>query len=82
MTSWNQNFIEKCKTYESKLKGNWQEEDLLRFASGKQIIEDIHHHFSASIKLLDFKKGIIRMMREKTTDQWRIIDNILGSHVQ
>jgi len=78
--SWEADFVLSCETKRREVEAEWRLE-WKTLASGKQIIDDLYAQFQISMKKIEFKKSIMRRLREKQADSWRIIDQILRANL-
>jgi hypothetical protein len=74
--SWESEFVAKCGQRKSELDTEWRAK-WKTVSNGKKIIDDLYVRYQISMKKLEFKKQIIVKMAEKSTDDWRIISDVL-----
>jgi hypothetical protein len=76
--SWVDAFVTDVNARKSQIDDEWSikwEET----CSGKKLIQDLYRRYEISIKQVEFKKEIIKVMAERKADDWRIINDLLVS---
>ena len=73
---WVPDFITRCKQRDAVLRNQWQEE-WVRLCSGKQLIDDIYREFGGNKSKLDFKKRLMRRLKDEQAEEWTLIKSKL-----
>jgi predicted ATP-dependent endonuclease of OLD family len=71
-------FIEKIEDIEKQLIDDWQS-DWKNHCDGKLLLADIQKIYKINLSLLDFKKKILEISKNKNSENWQLIEAKLKS---
>jgi hypothetical protein len=69
-------FLAKCDQRRPEVQAEWDQK-WKSDADGKRLISDLFVELKLRISELKFKKKILREMKNKRTETWRIVSNLL-----
>jgi hypothetical protein len=67
------NVATRKRAIEDSLQTNWKD-----LCDGKKLLDDLYGRFIIKKDKREFKKDLMKRMREAETDEWRIIRDILS----
>lgn len=78
---WIISFIEKCNIKYEELLPVWQE-DWIKQASGKRIIDDLYKEFSISISKLALKRRLAKRISHEKSEDWTLVKSKIRDALQ
>lgn len=73
---WSSNFIEEVQTEQSRLDNDWSG-SWLEKCDGKKLINSLYRKYTINLSQIVFKKHVMQQMKNKKTESWKIIDELL-----
>ncbi|MCB1782276.1 MAG: AAA family ATPase [Candidatus Competibacteraceae bacterium] len=73
---WINNFINMCQSIEQERSEDWKE-NWIKLCNGKELLDALYPKYGINIPKLEFKKRVIKQMREERSDSWRIVESVL-----
>jgi len=75
--NWTQDFVARCVTKRASKVADWQS-DWIVLCDGKRFFLDLHKRYGIKVSPLKFKKMIAERMQREQTDNWTILDKLVG----
>lgn len=73
---WISSFVESCKRIELQNSSDWSD-NWMKICSGKELLDSLYPKYGVRIPKLEFKKRVIKQMREEKADSWRVVESVL-----
>jgi hypothetical protein len=69
---WKASFIRKCEVLYEELLSVW-DDDWIKHASGKRLIDDLYKEFSINIPKLTLKRKLVKRMKIEKNEDWTLV---------